>query len=155
MSDRTPQTGDEELLAALGAALDATEPVPSDAAAVAVGAFDFGRLDAELADLVFDSLVEEPAVALRHAGLEEVRSLGFIAAGLRVDVELVDEDESLLGQLEPAAAAEVELETGRGGTTTTRTDDLGRFRFEAARGSLRLRVTTDDGVVVTTPWITW
>jgi hypothetical protein len=155
--DPTPEDlrDDERLLVALGHALDAHEPVPEDAVATAVAAFDLGRADTELAELVFDSLVDEPLVAMRHEG-SEARSLGFVAHGYRVEVELIEEEAVLLGQLEPARAAEVSLETA-GGLRHGEVDDLGRFRFEAARGSLRLRLTIGEGEghVVLTPWITW
>lgn len=154
--DVTRQTGgieDAELLASLGRALDAIEPIPDDAIATASSAVELGTADAELADLVLDTLHDSPALALRHSGAQEARSLSFIAQGYRVDVELIDEGE-LLGQLEPAEAATVALEAADGVRPST-ADDLGRFRFNVARGSLRLRVTTSAGLVVVTPWITW
>lgn len=156
MSGRADEPGmdDAAVLRALAAALDAQEPVPEDARAVAVSAFDLGRLDAELAALVFDSLSDEPAVALRHEATRAARSLGFLAGGVRLDIELLDDEALLLGQIEPAVGAAVELETAIG-RESTRTDDLGRFRFEDVRGSLRIRLTTDEGIVVVTPWVTW
>lgn len=146
---------DERLLAALGRALDAHDPAPEDAVATAIAAFDLGRADTELAELVFDSLVDDALVAMRHEG-SEARSLGFVAQGYRVDVELIEEEAVLLGQLEPARPAQVSLETADG-LRHGEVDDLGRFRFEAARGSLRLRLTIGEGdaAVVLTPWITW
>lgn len=159
MSDRRPTPedlrDDQRLLAELGRALDEHDPVPEDAVAVAVAAFDLGRADTELAELVFDSFVDEPLVAMRHEG-SEARSLGFVARGYRVDVELIEEEAVLLGQIEPARAARVSLETAEG-LRPGEVDDLGRFRFEAARGSLRLRLTFGEGdaAVVVTPWITW
>ena len=61
---------DDRLLRLLGEVLDESDPVPPDAAAAARAA-DLGRLDAELADLVFDSLLDErdvtaPAVKVRE-----------------------------------------------------------------------------------------
>jgi hypothetical protein len=145
---------DDVLVSLLGQALDEAEPVPGDAVAAAASAFDLGRVDAELAELVFDSLLDEAAVAMRHEGPSDARSLGFLAQGCRVDVELVDDDSVLLGQLDPPAAAEVQLQTSEGEHVGS-ADDLGRFRFTVARGSLRLQVTTAEGAVVRTPWITW
>lgn len=153
--DATPSgpIDDDDLLAQLGRALDALEPLPADAIATAASAVDLGAADAELADLLLDTLLDDPALALRHAGVQEARSLSFLAQGHRVDMELIDEG-LLLGQLEPAEASTVALETADG-IRSTAADELGRFRFDVARGSLRLRVTTGVGLVVVTPWITW
>lgn len=144
---------DAELVAQLGRALDDLDPVPDDALVAARAAFDLGRADDALADLVFDSLLDDSRVAMRHDGAV-VRSLGFVAQGYRIDIELIDDDAALLGHLEPAQAAHVELETVDG-RRDMEVDDLGRFHFSAARGSLRLRLHIAAGPVVVTPWITW
>lgn len=86
--------------------------------------------------------------------LLEARSVGFVAGGYRVDVELLDDGGVVLGQLDPGGPAEVVLET-EAGARTTGADDRGRFCFESARGPLRLRVSPHDGPVVLTPWLTW
>lgn len=158
MNDRDPSQSplldDDALLAELRRTLDAVEPVPVDAITAATSAFDLGRADLELADLVFDSLLDDGAVAMRHAGVQEARSLGFLSQGYRLDVELLDDDSVLLGQIEPAEMGVVELETADG-PRHGEVDELGRFRFDVPRGSLRLRITMPSGAVVATPWITW
>jgi hypothetical protein len=143
---------DDHLLAELDRALDALDPVPADAAALARSVIELGRADEELAELVFDSL--EDAAAMRHAGVMEARALGFVAGGYRLDLELLDEGGVVLGQLDPARPAQVDLETASG-VQRGPADDLGRFRFREARGPLRLRVTIDAGAVILTPWISW
>jgi hypothetical protein len=145
---------DDRLLAELSLALDQLDPVPDDARAAARSALQLGRADDELADLVFDSLETASAVAMRTDMLLEARSLEFVAGGFRLDIELIDDDRMVLGQLEPAAPAQVALESDDGVQQTT-ADDLGRFRFAGARGPLRVRVTMDSGQVILTPWITW
>ena len=153
--DRPDLHDDDELLAQLGLALDETDPVPDDALAVARAVFDLGNADAELAELVFDSLLDEAQVVMRTDTLTgEARTLGFAAGGHRVDIELSADGTTLLGQLAPAERTRVELET-TAGSRQTESDDLGRFRFTVERGSLRLRVVTEDGLIVTTPWIIW
>jgi hypothetical protein len=156
MSDHRTRAGldDDELLAQLRQALEALDPVPADAVAAAVAAADLGRVDDELADLLYDSLLDESTLLLRHAGTETARSLGFLAQGYRVDIELIDDEGLLLGQLEPAAPASIDLET-RDDTRHVEVDELGRFRFEVRPGSLRLRITLAEGVLIVTPWITW
>jgi hypothetical protein len=145
---------DDQLLAHLATALDRLDPVPPDAIATAEAAARLGRADAALAELVYDSLADAEAVAMRSDTLVEARGLGFVAGGYRLDVELLDDGRVVLGQLDPVGSAEIALETQHG-TTTTTADTLGRFRFGDVRGPLRLRVTTSSDVVVLTPWITW
>ena len=145
---------DDQLLAALARSLDELDAAPADALAVARSAIELGRADEELAELLFDSLADEPALAMRHEGVVEARALGFVARGYRLDVELLDDGGVVLGQLDPAGPAQVDLETPDGARQTP-ADDLGRFRFTSARGPLRLRVTTANLDVVLTPWITW
>jgi hypothetical protein len=145
---------DDHLLAELSLALDEHDPVPTDATAAARSALQLGRADEELAELVYDSLDTASAVAMRSEMLLEARSLEFLAGGFRLDVELIDDDRMVLGQLDPPGPAQVALESDDGVLQTT-ADDLGRFRFAGARGPLRVRVTMDSGQVILTPWITW
>ena len=153
--NRPDLSDDDALLAQLGLALDETDPVPADAVDVAKAVFDLGNADAELAELVFDSLLDEALVVMRTDTLAgEARTLGFAAGAHRVDIELSADGTTLLGQLAPAERTRVELET-TSGSHATDSDELGRFRFSVERGSLRLRVVTEDGLIVTTPWIIW
>ena len=145
---------DDRLLAHLANALDEHDPVPADARLVARSAAQLGRAEDALAELVYDSLAVGSEVAMRSDTLVEARGLAFVAGGYRLDVELLDDGGVVLGQLDPAGSAEVFLETDEGARSTT-ADDLGRFRFAGARGPLRLRVLTESGQVVLTPWITW
>jgi hypothetical protein len=152
--DRRSILDDDHLIAELGLALDELDPVPADASAAARSALQLGRADEELAELVFDSLDRDLAVAMRSDVLLEARSLEFVAGGFRLDIELIDDDRTVLGQLDPAGPAAVSLESD-GGIVQSAADDLGRFRFTDARGPLRVRVTMASGQVILTPWITW
>lgn len=143
---------DDALLAQLGRALDELDPVPFDAVAVAHAAAALGRAEDALAELVFDSLLDEPELAMRSEVLE-ARSVAFQGRTHRLDLELLDDRDVVLGQLDPAAPASVELETSAG-PHSTMADDLGRFRFEGVRGPLRLRVRVGHDELLT-PWITW
>jgi hypothetical protein len=145
---------DDGLLVQLARSLDQLDPVPPDARAAARAALQLGRADDALAELVYDSLAQGRGVAMRSDMLVEARSLEFVAGGYRLDVELIDDDGVVLGQLDPADAAQVALETEAGVQHAT-ADGLGRFRFTGARGPLRVRVTIDTGQVILTPWITW
>jgi hypothetical protein len=140
---------DDRLLALLGEVLDRIDPVPADATATAVAA-DIGGVDAELAELVFDSLVDERAVAVRDEPGGEVRSLTFTAGERTIEVDVSDAD--VVGRVTPGGGGSVELEQPRGRRSVP-VDDRGRFRAPVAPGPLRLRFGF-AGAAVATPWIT-
>jgi hypothetical protein len=144
---------DDQLLRLLGQVLDAADPVPTDALATALAA-DGGRLDAELAELVFDSLLDDRVVALRSGGDSEVRSLSFAAGDRTIEVDLANGD--LVGQVAPPGAGPLVLgvvQPGRRHEVTT--DPMGRFRSTVGPGPLRLVFSdADAGSLLVTPWIT-
>jgi hypothetical protein len=140
---------DDRLLALVGEVLDRIDPVPADATATAVAA-DLGGVDAELAELVFDSLLDERAVAVRDAPGTDVRSLTFTAGARTIEIDVSDAD--VVGRVTPVGAGTVELEQPRGRRTIP-VDDRGRFRAPLAPGPLRLRFGIADAAVAT-PWIT-
>lgn len=139
---------DTELLDLLGRVLDRTDPVPPDAVAAALAA-DWATLDADLAELTFDSLLDDAAVTLRH-GEDDVRSLTFTAGDRTVEVDVTPDE--LVGRVDPAGDVPVEVVQPRG-RRQVRLDDLGRFRTPVGPGPLRLQLLV-DGRPTTTPWIT-
>jgi hypothetical protein len=139
---------DDHLLAVLAEVIDETDPVPADARAIALAA-DLSGLDAELAELVFDSLLDQRDTTLR-ADPGDVRSLTFTTGDRTIEVDL--SDGGLVGRLSPAEDASLELEQGATRVPLA-VDDLGRFRAEVQPGPLRLRVGGAAGAVAT-PWIT-
>jgi hypothetical protein len=140
---------DDRLLALVGEVIELIDPVPADAAATAVAA-DLGGVDAELAELVFDSLLDDRAVAVRDEPGGDLRSLTFAAGGRTIEVDVSDAD--VVGRVTPAAGGSVELEQPRGRRSVP-VDDLGRFRAPVAPGPLRLRFGV-GGAAIATPWIT-
>jgi hypothetical protein len=155
MSDHDPTRpdlhDDDQLLVHLGLALDELDPVPVDALATAKAALELSRADAELAELVFDSLLDAAQVAMRH-DMVEGRSLEYVVRGHRLAIEL--SEDAVLGHLDPAQPARVELES-TAGRRSADVDEHGRFAFTGVRGLLRLHVVVGDGAPVVTPWITW
>jgi hypothetical protein len=139
---------DTELLGLLGQVLDRTDAVPPQAVAAARAA-DWATLDAELAELTFDSLLDEREVALRDEA-DDVRSLTFTAGDRTVDVDLTPGE--LVGRVVPAADLPVEV-VQAGGRRRVGLDDLGRFRAPVDPGPLRLELGTPERAT-TTPWIT-
>jgi hypothetical protein len=147
----TPEPNDE-LFEELRSVLRRTDPVPAEVTDFAKAALGWRRLDAELAELLEDSVLDEAAALTRGGG---GRSLTFRSDDLTIDVEI--QDGHLLGQLAPPpAAATVELQ-GEDGTVVASadTDGLGRFRLElGGEGRFRLRVARRDPAAgpVETSW---
>lgn len=140
---------DDVLLDRLADAIKAADPVPPAVVAAAKAAYEFRRLDEELATLVADSLVDD-GVLVRHE-LSSTRLVSFVAGQVGVEVELLGNG-GLFGAISPPAAMIVKLETAHSVTTLT-SDDLGRFHAEVPPGRCRLHIGDGDALVVT-PWIT-
>lgn len=146
---------DDQLLAALGAALAEADPIPEAAHAAALAAFDLGALEGELAEVVADSLLDRPLAGVRHDG-DADRYLEVRADALTVEIDLPAHSTVVVGRLDPPGPGQVlvELTSASGAVerVTLPVDELGRFEGDVGPGSLRLHVTTGSGPV-TTPWI--
>ncbi len=147
MADQ-PEAALEEELRQLIARGDA---VPAPLLRAAIDAYGWRTADAELAGLVFDSLMAAGA-AVR--GPQRDRLLSFEAGGLTIHVEIsgTGPARALIGQIVPPRQAAVEVRQ-RDGVTTLETDQLGRFRSESlGPGPFSLRCRA-DGRQVTTEWV--
>jgi hypothetical protein len=155
----TGPDSDDELIRELRGVLESSDPTPADVTEFAKAALGWRRLDAELAELLGDSVLETEAEALVRSG-ESARRLTFRAEGLSIDLEVQREGDGirLLGQLAPPpAAAGVEVQ-GAGGelVASAEADSLGRFRLSlSAGGRIRLRVDRREppGPPVETSWL--
>ena len=88
---------DDELLELVGRALRAVEPVPEHVIAGALAAWTWRTIDAELAELVFDSATELTGVRSRNA-----RQVTFQAPGVEIEVMVIDDTiRRIIGQLIP------------------------------------------------------
>lgn len=144
-------TTDDALLRLVADALDHTHPVPEDAVEAARAAFGLGSVEADVARLVYDSLRDEPKVLLR-AGDERHRALSFEAGSTVVELEVLDDRRTVIGQIEPPQAMDVVIESPAE-RSTVRTDELGRFRAAVPSGPFRICLTATNPSTVT-PWIT-
>ncbi|GEK02233.1 hypothetical protein NHG22_21255 [Streptomyces sp. ATE26] len=135
----------EEELRQAAAALD---PVPAELRQLALGAYALHDLDADIAELTFDSLVD----ALPVRGVPDApRMLTFRAGALIVDVEVTGE--GLIGQVLPPGPARVEVLGGPQTARPVTVDTLGRFTSDAPpTGPFALRLRT-GGQVVVTEWL--
>lgn len=144
---------DEQLLAALREALGADENVPPEFIELGKNAYAWHNIDAELAQLTYDSIHEpEEALSLR-AEAASIRALTFTSAHLTIELE-VSED-SVLGQVIPAQPGVIEIQGREGTTATTEADEVGCFLIRPIPDSpFRLRFRTADDTDILTGSIT-
>ena len=144
-------TNDDQMITEIGTMLEAADPIPEMVTEYAKAGYGWRDLDAELAELVFDS-AEAGLVGVR--GSDTTRQMTFRAPGVEIEVELVsNENRRIIGQLVPPQALTVELRHGDQ-TTETTSDDLGRFRFDdVPTGPVSLRCRIGDGQSIRTDWM--
>ena len=141
----------EQLLAALGEAIRARQAVPDSFVDMGKSAYAWHNIDAELAQLTYDSS-REPAAGLRSE-TASIRALTFTSAHLSLELEVTGD--SLVGQIIPLRSGTLEIQTRAGTTTSTPVDEIGCFAVEPIPASpFRLRCRTADGTDVLTGWIT-
>ncbi|AZM58692.1 hypothetical protein DMA10_29500 [Streptomyces sp. WAC 01420] len=132
----------EEELRRAAAVLD---PLPPALLQVAIDAYALHDLEARVAELTFDSLVD--AIPVRGA-TDAPRMLTFSAGEVMLDVEVTPE--GLMGQVMPPQPARIEVLGGPGGAVPLAADEMGRFRADTApSGPFALRLRTGEDVVVT------
>ena len=142
---------DDELMDVLRAAAAEADPVPELVLSQAKAALSTHDLDAELAELAFDSdLAEAGAV---RADAEDVRLLSFESARVSVElqVEYADGRVSLRGLITGATGDAVIEVAGERHVRPIGAEGW----FTAAglpRGATRVKVTAADGTTVTTGW---
>jgi hypothetical protein len=148
---------DELLFAALRQAIRARQAVPPEFVAAAKNAFAWHDIDAELAQLTYDSSHGPALTATRaeatQAEAASIRALTFTSPRLTIELE-VNED-SLLGQVVPAQAATIEVQHRAGSRTAVPSDEVGCFAVHPIpREPFRLRCQTAGNADVLTGWIT-
>ena len=143
---------DDELLAALGEAIQAREEVPEWFVETGKNAYAWHNIDAELARLTYDSSRDRDAVAVVRSEAASIRALTFTSAQLSVELEVTAG--SLVGQIIPPRAGTLEVHT-TAGVASSPVDEIGCFAVTPIPNSpFRLRCRTEDGADVLTGWIT-
>jgi hypothetical protein len=144
---------DEELLAALRQALAERQAVPPEFVEAAKNAFAWHNIDAELAELTYDSSRDaEPAPSTR-AETASIRALTFTSAHLTIELEVTHD--SLLGQIVPAQAGTIKVQLRDGAESTVPADGIGRFTIRPMpAGTFRLHCKTSADADALTNWIT-
>ena len=144
---------DERLLAALSEAMKARQAVPSWFIETGKNAFAWHNIDAELAQLTYDSNEDRREAAVMRSETASIRALTFTSPHLSVELEVTEN--SLLGQVIPPRAGALEIHTRAGEISTTEVDEIGCFAVDPIPDSpFRLRCRTADGTDVLTGWIT-
>ena len=132
--------------------LSEEEPIPPELIVAAQESYTWFDVDAELAELLFDSASGELAL-VRSDG--ERRLLVFGSAERAVQFETVRRGDrfDLVGFVTPGRAEEVRAQRS-GGETVARAGDGGAFTLhDVAGGMVRLVVgPADDASVLITPW---
>lgn len=144
---------DEEILAALREAVSDRQEVPADFVTAAKSAFAWHNIDAELAQLTYDSMrdLAEPAGVRTESA--SIRALTFTSARLTIELEVAQD--SLVGQVVPAQAAQIQVHSRSGGEAEVTADEIGCFSIRPIPAQpFRLRCQAVDGIETLTGWIT-
>jgi hypothetical protein len=142
---------DDQLLAALREAMRARESVPAWFVETGKNAYAWHNIDAELAQLTYDSHSDERLAAATRSETASIRALTFTSAQLSIELEV--SENSLLGQITPPQTGTLEIHT-TAGTITTTVDEIGLFAVDPKPdSSFRLRCRTPGGTDVMTGWI--
>jgi hypothetical protein len=145
--------GDDELLAALRKAVAAREAVPAEFIAAAQNAFAWHNIDAELAQLTYDSQRDTDLALSTRTEAASIRALTFTSGHLTIELEVGTE--SLVGQVVPAQTALITIQPMTGAEIEAPADEIGCFSIgPIPAGQFRLRCRTAAGVETITGWIT-
>lgn len=151
MSEFTTSREDDQLLARLREGLDDRDPVPTDVMTFAKAAFTWRDIDAELAELDYDSSDEDVPAGVRSTAT--ARMISFQVGKWMLDVEFDNTSGRLIGQISPEASFIVELHTA-GALFSVQSDEIGRFDAdEIAPGPLSMVLRFTDGEVIKTQWV--
>jgi hypothetical protein len=144
---------DEALLAALRRALRARQAVPPEFVQAGQNAFAWHNIDAELAQLTYDSTRDTGHAPSTRTEAASIRALTFTSAHLTIELEVTSD--SLLGQIIPTQAAVVTVQTPAGAETAFSADEIGCFSIRPIPPvPFRLHCRIADGIDVLTGWIT-
>lgn len=147
----TDPARENEILEILRDGLRQTDPVPSTVSEFAAALFTWRDIDAELAELIFDSVDEETPAGVRSTST--ARMISFEVGKWAIDLEYNPAVRALMGSVLPVAPFSVELHS-RGARFEVELDELGRFEFaDVESGPASLVFRSADGEVVKTSWI--
>ena len=142
----------DEILGRLQLLARGLDPVPRRVVEAAKASATWQTVDVELADLIYDSVVDEALVGVRGG---TARQLTFKTADITVEVEVAADSRRINGQLVPPQEADVEIRYPDG-SVAVQSDRLGHFRADgvpAGPVSLRCRIGGPTGRAAHTDWV--
>jgi hypothetical protein len=143
---------DEDILLALRDAVRARQEVPADFVTAGQSAFAWHNIDAELAQLTYDSQRDLADAAAVRTEAASIRALTFTSARLTIELEVTQD--ALVGQIVPAQTAVVKVRFRSGGETDVTADEIGCFTIEPIPiEQFRLECRTADGIQALTGWV--
>lgn len=143
---------DDELLAALRQAVLERAAVPADFIEAGKNSFAWHNIDAELAQLTYDSVRDSDRALSLRSESAAIRALTFTCAHLSIELDVGEE--SLVGQIVPTQSATIKVQSRSGTETSVDTDAIGCFSISPIpSGEFRLHCRTDYGVEALTGWI--
>ena len=154
MTDDIPV--DEDFLSEIVSFLRRAEPVPAMVVSAAKTAYGWRSVVAAVADLEFDSAVDEDDLARVRAGAAE-RRLRFRVDDATVEISIIDAGRRLIGRLSPGYAGSVLLRHPGRPDVPTSLDSMGQFLFDRLpKGPMSIRaVPVDpDNAGFQTEWVT-
>lgn len=150
------ELSDDELMAALEAAVAEGDAVPQRRREAARAAFTWRSVDAELAELLHDSALDA-GTAVRSSGATGAtgatgpRSLSFGSSGLALEIEV--DGGVVMGQVVPPARATVHVQAAGGAEVTVEVDPSGFFRVEGVEPGPTRFVARAADWTLTSPWV--
>ena len=151
MSEFKTSREEEEILAKLRDGLRSSDPTPSDVAEFAKAAFEWRGIEADLAELDFDSVDEDALEGVRSTATS--RMISFQAGQWMLDVEYDESTGRLMGHISPQSPYTVELHTS-GALFSVESDEYGRFEADGVSpGPVSMVLRFGDGTVIKTQWV--
>lgn len=152
MPDDPQLDADDQLMRELSGYFARTDPVPASVVQAAEAAIEFRDLDAQLAELLHDSALEDEQLAgVRGAG-QRMLSFGAGERFVEVDVRTEGANRELAGYVVPAVPGTIRVEAPDRSIEAP-VDDRGRFRLlRVPRGPVRLWVTAPGQRRTVTAW---
>jgi hypothetical protein len=152
---RLSELADEALIRRLRRVATEADPVPNSLYLAARAAFALRDLDARVAELVRDSVLDAPLVAVRAARAEDARMLSFEAGSTVIECEVTTRagNRDISGQLSGAAATSVAAEVAGQPPVLAEVRAHGFFSVRGLPpGPFRLTCQLAGGATIATSW---
>ncbi len=137
-------------LAEVRAALADRDAVPARVVEAGYAAFAWRSIDADLAELLYDSATQELAASGSRSDQATVRAMTFASEQANIELEL--HDDAVLGQIVPALPGDVVVVVDGEPGLRRPVDEVGAFRLQPVpTGTFRLRFEGADTTILTGP----